>query len=1240
MDDRQGPQSLQGALPSLDTSPRKAGWFKRSVAALVVLALQASSFAQVTGPVLRGGYGQAKTGFTANGTLVLGGQVVGNPHQQMHDLQNPALWTAAAVSFSNSTDPSFIQPTVDQMMATIAPPAGGTGGLYLSRLYLNPVNPYAAGVGALSPVPSPTPETGSAAPTGPMIDNFEHYKRALDHAQAQIAGGNVAGGWKYTTPEAGGIVYTAKTHVGSSEAIKNMSFDSAPGTVAFAAAQSPTAGATGFFAIQGEEAKTHLGNVQQQNANLLASRLFFTQQNMGRLSPSQSGFGSRSDAAVFEQMLGSAPNLWGGNAGSGASTDPSFQLGYVRDDGSAQFFNLSDKHFRDSQIKSSWSGDSGGLEFGRDNAWFNAMVGQELKAAADKREKGLNAAAGIDMGYFQDSKALFMQGIDLYRHVNKGDWGLLDGLRTGAIGPGHPDYARARALSEDAFKQAYVFHNEYDTKLKYTKEAAAYQANQLQLGGVSNADLFGKGLNLFDKRGDPEQERLLGMLQAGQLSESHPRYQEIRGLAEARFKVAYQKALEPPKKPNPIKQIVAVVIAAIVVYFTAGLASGWAGAALGASTTATGAVATTVVTATGVTTVSVAGVAATAIGSAVGAYAGAVVGAGIQTGSMSKALAAGENSLKGGVAGILVNTALAAAGVSGVDISSSLGVSERVGQAIYNTIAGSMSQSIAYGGSFGDALVNSAISNTTSAVSAMGANAIAGANLGAVGTEIAHGALGCAAGVARSGGSEGCGAGAVGAIVAHAGAQWLDPAMGRTLSDSDVAFFSGVAGGAAAALVGGSNNVQANFGIGQTTGQNAVENNYVTQRAIINAREVIAQNCAQGCERLMNSIEQTSARTSMDLRDRCATAPEACSATLGQIADGLKELQSPQTQQAFASNPQVLERLIARQINDLDQAMRGVDFARQHPSSLEAIRTVAAAASVAGGVTLLGRVLVGACASNPGACTSFANEAAIVMSEAASGVPYSGVVSPVVGAATASTAAIANRLASAAGNATDMAQAVRQAQADLAAARAISNASAAIPTGFKPFNLDGLPAGSTAVVNASTGEIRMLTPTGALADIPAAPIPANINAIVVPQTATGIKWGGGIQDQGLPFENYLETKLPAGTRLPPNTGTFDFFDQSTGIATSAKTLDTMTGPKISDPSQIYSSLKSNVDAVVNFNGTNITGSAPLTPAMIVGKEVQVAVPQGTTPAQWAQINKAIDYANSHGVALRITVVKP
>ena len=136
----------------------------------------------------------------------------------------------------------------------------------------------------------------------------------------------------------------------------------------------------------------------------------------------------------------------------------------------------------------------------------------------------------------------------------------------------------------------------------------------------------------------------------------------------------------------------------------------------------------------------------------------------------------------------------------------------------------------------------------------------------------------------------------------------------------------------------------------------------------------------------------------------------------------------------------------------------------------------------------------------------------------------------------------------------------------------------------------------------------------------------------------GVLWGKGIQGQGMPWEDYLASNLPEESRLPANFKTFDFFDKDTGVATSAKTLDTMTSAKLADPSQVYSSLKGNIDAAVNFE-TYSLGKNTLSASQITARELQIAVPAGTTPAQWQQISKAIEYGQSQGVKVIVTKVK-
>lgn len=798
------------------------GWFKRLVVGLVMLALQASSFAQAVGPLWRGSHGAPLTGFTRNGTFVQGGQVVGNPHQLLHQLQNASLWTTAAVALSSSTDPSFVQMTVDQMMAAIAPtgsyaPGGADPqGQYLARLYLSVNNPYVAGQGPVSAPPATMPETGATPPAGPAIDNHQQYALALAYAQGRASGGasgtEPVGGWLSSTD----AQYVGKSHEDSSDSLKWRGFNEFIGKAVFQGAQDPLGGATAFFLLQGQEARLHLSHLQGLWGASLGSPILFTQQNLvlGRTGGGGCGhWDSGPCADPWDTFIASVGAPAAGHLDWQGAGQAPFALGYIRPDGQAHEFEggISNLHFRQGDL------------------------GQGLRQGAQQHWRGQQAAAGVDFSGFESDRALFLQGVKIFGYTARADHWLLHGLMDGRIAPGHPDYERARALAEQGFRSAYAAQVEYGFAPKFTKEGALYQAQRADLSGLSDQALFAQGLNLFDRRADARQEQLLRDLRDGRLVVGSEQHRQARELAEARYRVALQKALEPPKKANFFKQLVGVVVAAVVTYFTAGAASVWAAGLTGASTT-------TVAGVTTVVTSSTAGVAATAIGSAVGAYAGAVVGAGIQTGSLSQALAAGENALKGGVASIVVNTAMAAAGVSAGNLGGTLGVSQATGEALYNGITQGLSQSIAHGGSLGQALLDNVLNAGVDLIAADVASVIgAQTEPGTLGKYAAHAALGCGVGAARSGSGDGCAPAAVGAVTGHLAADGIQVALqddrgalaqifnsvpGRTLQDHTI-FVGSIVGGTSAALATGGKNVQGDFALGQGAAENAIENNYL-----------------------------------------------------------------------------------------------------------------------------------------------------------------------------------------------------------------------------------------------------------------------------------------------------------------------------------------------------------------------------------------------------------------------------
>ena len=124
---------------------------KRTFAALaagVCLFASLSAFGQYNPNIQQGVQPNtfSQTGYTNDGTLFMGGQRIGNPHQVLHDLNVPSFFGVNANRLSFSDVPSYGQGTLAQMenhTLTIGVPAGN---VVLSRLYVTPTNPYTQGV--------------------------------------------------------------------------------------------------------------------------------------------------------------------------------------------------------------------------------------------------------------------------------------------------------------------------------------------------------------------------------------------------------------------------------------------------------------------------------------------------------------------------------------------------------------------------------------------------------------------------------------------------------------------------------------------------------------------------------------------------------------------------------------------------------------------------------------------------------------------------------------------------------------------------------------------------------------------------------------------------------------------------------------------------------------------------------------------------------------------------------------
>jgi hypothetical protein len=168
-----------------------------------------------------------QTGYSNDGTLYMGGQKIGNPHQILHDAEVPAFMTITANRYTYTNDPAhpnYGQGTLAQMET--ATTANTPADVLFNRLYLTANNPY--------PV----------VPTG-THNNFQTYQGALANAQTA--------GYKAITAD-DGKAYAVKTLTAASTQAQNILVRELPNTSQFRAAADPAGGAVGVRVTQNGDA--------------------------------------------------------------------------------------------------------------------------------------------------------------------------------------------------------------------------------------------------------------------------------------------------------------------------------------------------------------------------------------------------------------------------------------------------------------------------------------------------------------------------------------------------------------------------------------------------------------------------------------------------------------------------------------------------------------------------------------------------------------------------------------------------------------------------------------------------------------------------------------------------------------------------------------------------------------------------------------------------------------------------
>ena len=104
-----------------------------------------------------------------------------------------------------------------------------------------------------------------------------------------------------------------------------------------------------------------------------------------------------------------------------------------------------------------------------------------------------------------------------------------------------------------------------------------------------------------------------------------------------------------------------------------------------------------------------------------------------------------------------------------------------------------------------------------------------------------------------------------------------------------------------------------------------------------------------------------------------------------------------------------------------------------------------------------------------------------------------------------------------------------------------------------------------------------------------------------------------------------------GRNLPRNFPAIDRFVN--GAATSIKSID-LNAATYESIGSLTSKVQSYIDSVARFQGYG-----PVTPQMIVSRELQLAIPAGAgSGAQWAALQGLQQYAGQANVALTITQI--
>ncbi|MEG0416676.1 MAG: hypothetical protein RR565_11140 [Erysipelothrix sp.] len=120
-----------------------------------------------------------------------------------------------------------------------------------------------------------------------------------------------------------------------------------------------------------------------------------------------------------------------------------------------------------------------------------------------------------------------------------------------------------------------------------------------------------------------------------------------------------------------------------------------------------------------------------------------------------------------------------------------------------------------------------------------------------------------------------------------------------------------------------------------------------------------------------------------------------------------------------------------------------------------------------------------------------------------------------------------------------------------------------------------------------------------------------------------------------PFDRGKDIDGIVGNNTGSNYPVIDKIDEN-GVVTSVKSRD-LSAKTYQNGKTLENTIKKDIDKLAGYKGAN-WGGTNIKPNQITGKQLQIVIPnQAITQSQINSINSAIEYGNTNGIKIIITI---